>query len=88
MGEIAPSASRTFLKPPGPPKNPGSPTFRDKNSNQQLRFITLIDIFYEKNISLTLSLEVDFNNLSSSQKHLSIFKRTKSRLFEMTKVDF
>jgi cell division protein ZapE len=64
------------------------PTFTDKNSNQQLRFITLIDIFYEKNISLTLSLEVDFNNLSSSQKHLNIFKRTKSRLFEMTKDDF
>ena len=33
------------------------PVFNDINSNQQLRFITLIDILYEKEISLTLSLQ-------------------------------
>ncbi len=30
------------------------PVFNDINSNQQLRFITLIDIFYEKKIELTI----------------------------------
>ena len=61
------------------------PNFRDENSNQQLRFITLIDVFYEKKIKLTVSLEQNLNNLSSSNKHSVIFKRTLSRIFEMTK---
>ena len=61
------------------------PLFNNENSNQQLRFITLIDIFYEKEIRLTLSLEESLENLSSSNKHFEIFKRTVSRLFEMTK---
>ena len=61
------------------------PKFYDENSNQQLRFITLIDIFYEKKIRLTLSFEENFEDLSSSNKHSEIFKRTVSRLFEMTK---
>ena len=61
------------------------PKFNDENSNQQLRFITLIDIFYEKKIGLTLSFEENFEDLSSSNKHSEIFKRTLSRLFEMTK---
>ena len=62
------------------------PNFNEDNSNQQLRFITLIDILYEKEISLTLSLPVELIKLSSSKKHLAIFKRTLSRLFEMTKI--
>jgi predicted ATPase len=61
------------------------PTFNNENSNQQLRFITLIDILYEKKIHLILSLEQDLKNLSSSIKHLEVFKRTASRLFEMTR---
>ena len=61
------------------------PIFNDQNSNQQLRFITLIDIFYEKKISLTLSLADDIDNLGSSQKHLKTFIRTTSRLIELTK---
>jgi len=62
------------------------PDFNDNNSNQQLRFIILIDILYEKNITLTLSLASNLNNLKSSFKHVDPFKRTISRLFEMTKV--
>ena len=61
------------------------PKFNNENSNQQLRFITMIDIFYEKKIRLTLSLEENLNNLGSSNKHFEIFKRTISRMFEMTK---
>ena len=62
------------------------PKFNNENSNQQLRFITLIDILYEKEIKLTLTAEEDLKNLSSSIKHAEVFKRTSSRLFEMTKI--
>ena len=62
------------------------PNFNDENSNQQQRFITLIDIFYEKKITLTLSLEKNIDNLASSNKHFKVFKRTLSRLHEMTKI--
>ena len=60
------------------------PVFNEYNSNQQLRFITLIDILYEKKINLTLSMETDLNNIGTSKKHSEIFKRTTSRLHEMT----
>ena len=61
------------------------PKFINENINQQLRFITLIDIFYEKKVKLILSFEENLDNLSSSNKHSEIFKRTVSRIFEMTK---
>ena len=60
------------------------PIFTDSKINQQLRFITLIDILYEKKISLTLSMDSELNKLSVSKKHSKIFKRTLSRLYEMT----
>jgi predicted ATPase len=63
------------------------PIFDDENSNQQLRFITLIDIFYEKKITLTISVAIDLDHMSSSIKHYEPFKRTISRLYEMTKVN-
>ncbi len=61
------------------------PIFNDDNSNQQLRFITLIDVLYEKKINLSLSLANDINKLGSSKKHSQTFKRTTSRLIELTK---
>ncbi len=61
------------------------PKFNDFNSNQQLRFITLIDILYEKKIILTLSMNSELANIGTSKKHSEIFKRTTSRLYEMTK---
>jgi cell division protein ZapE len=60
------------------------PFFTDQNSNQQLRFIFLIDIFYEKKISLTVSLSYDLTKIGSSKKHFVPFKRTLSRLNQMT----
>ena len=60
------------------------PNFDEYNSNQQLRFITLIDILYDKKISLTLSIETELKKISSSKKHAEAFKRTVSRLYEMT----
>ena len=60
------------------------PNFDEYNSNQQLRFITLIDILYDKKISLTLSMMSELKKMSSSKKHSEVFKRTVSRLYEMT----
>ena len=60
------------------------PNFDEYNSNQQLRFITLIDILYDKKISLTLSMASELKNISSSKKHSEVFKRTVSRLYQMT----
>jgi len=60
------------------------PKFNDYNSNQQLRFITLIDILYEKKITLTLSMNSELNKIGTSKKHSETFKRTTSRLYEMT----
>ena len=60
------------------------PHFNDYNSNQQLRFITLIDILYDKKIKLTLSMDTELAKLTSSKKHVNVFKRTLSRLYEMT----
>ena len=60
------------------------PNFNEYNSNQQLRFITLIDILYYKKISLTLSIGSELEKISSSRRHSKIFERTVSRLYEMT----
>ena len=44
----------------------------------------LIDSLYEKKISLTISLNCTLDKLGTSKKHSKIFKRTLSRLYEMT----
>ena len=60
------------------------PFFNENNSNQQLRFINCLDIFYDKKITLTLSLNSDLKSIGSSIKHRQVFKRTLSRIHEMT----
>ena len=60
------------------------PDFNENNSNQQQRFITLIDIIYEKKISLMTLMASDFKDLGSSAKLADPFKRTLSRLIELT----
>jgi len=60
------------------------PAFKENNSNQQQRFITLIDIIYEKKIKLTISSELDLKSLTSSKNLFATFKRTSSRLYELT----
>jgi len=60
------------------------PNFEDKDINEQQRFITLIDIFYEKKIPLMLSSNETLSNIKSSNKLKEIFKRTLSRLYELT----
>jgi cell division protein ZapE len=60
------------------------PDFNNNNSNQQQRFITLIDILYEKNIPLMITSQSRLDLLSSSKILKQFFKRTISRLYELT----
>ena len=60
------------------------PKFNEENSNQQNRFITLIDILYEKEINLLISSSSNLENLGSSTKLKVSFRRTLSRLYELT----
>ena len=64
------------------------PNFNNNNSNQQQRFITLIDILYEKKIPIMVTSQVRLDLLSSSKNLQQIFKRTISRLHELTSIKF
>ena len=64
------------------------PEFNDINSNQQQRFITLIDILYDKNIPIAVTAEQSLERLTSSRSLEQPFKRTISRLYELTSKNF
>jgi len=64
------------------------PSFNDENLDEQHRFITLIDILYEKKILLIATSEYSIHQLGSSNKLTKPFKRTLSRLYELTSVNF
>ena len=60
------------------------PQFSNVNSNQQQRFITFIDVIYEKNIPLAISANQNLDQFKSSLSLEKPFKRTISRLYELT----
>ena len=64
------------------------PKFDDINSNQQHRFITLIDILYDKKIPIAVTAEKNLDKLTSSKSLKEPFKRTISRLYELTSSNF
>ena len=64
------------------------PNFSENNSNQQQRFITFIDIIYEKKIPLMITAQVDLNLIKSSKSISEPFKRTVSRLYELTSIKY
>ena len=64
------------------------PNFNENNSNQQQRFITLIDIIYEKKVPLMITSQVDLNLILSAKSLIEPFKRTVSRLFELTSLNY
>ncbi len=63
------------------------PQFNDINSNQQQRFIILIDIIYDKNIPLAVTADQNIDQFTSSRLLENPFKRTISRLYELTSVE-
>ena len=64
------------------------PNFNEDNSNQKQRFISLIDILYEKKIPLMITSRIDLKLINSSRNLIEPFKRTVSRLFELTSTQF
>ena len=64
------------------------PNFNNDNSNQQQRFITLIDILYEKKIPLLISSKSQLDIITSSNNLRDVFKRTISRLHELTSISY
>ncbi len=78
--EIANNCSFIFIE--------NLPDFNHTNSNQQQRFITLIDILYEKKIPLMITSEKSLDTISSSADISNVFKRTISRLHELTSLSF
>ena len=64
------------------------PDFNEDNSNQQQRFITLIDILYEKKIPLMITSYNNLNLINSSKSLQGPFKRTISRLYELTSINY
>ena len=64
------------------------PQFDDTNSNQQQRFITLIDVIYDKNIPISITADQNLNEFTSSKLLEKPFKRTISRLYELTSINF
>ena len=62
------------------------PCFDDFNVNQQQRFITLMDIIYDKNIPIAITSNQNLDALTSSKFLEKEFKRTISRLHELTSI--
>tara|TARA_B100000989_G_scaffold171148_1_gene128237 strand:- start:655 stop:1722 length:1068 start_codon:yes stop_codon:yes gene_type:complete len=63
------------------------PQFNDINSNQQQRFITLIDVIYDRNIPMAVTAAQNLDQFTSSRLLENPFKRTISRLYELTSVE-
>ena len=64
------------------------PNFDENNSNQQSRFITLIDIVYEKKIPLMITSSISLDKFETSKSMGDPFKRTISRLYELTSKNY
>ena len=64
------------------------PNFHDGNADKQNRFITLIDVLYEKKIPIMITANFNYKNFTSSRALNDTYKRTISRLFEITSPNF
>ena len=64
------------------------PDFTDELVSQQQRFITLIDILYEKKIPMLISSDFSLKKFNSSKSLSNTYKRTISRLHELTSPNF
>ena len=52
------------------------------------RFITLIDIIYDKDIPVAVTANQNLSQFTSSQSLEKQFKRTVSRLYELTSIEY
>ena len=60
------------------------PQFDNFNSNQQQRFITLLDIIYDNSIPIAVTADQSLDKFTSSKLLEKPFERTISRLYELT----
>lgn len=59
-----------------------------KNDDHARRFVNMVDEFYDRNVKLVLSAEVDMASLYTEGKLSFEFERTRSRLLEMQSHDY
>lgn len=64
------------------------PQLHANNDDAARRFISLVDEFYERNVKLMITAEVELNELYQGQQLAFEFKRTLSRLQEMQSHDY
>ncbi len=64
------------------------PLFNNTNSDQQQRFITLLDIIHDKDIPLATTAAQSLENLTSSKSLKAPFERTISRLYDLTSREY
>ena len=64
------------------------PDFNESNSNQQQRFITLLDVIYDKKIPISVTANQSLDKFTSSKSLEKEFKRSVSRLYELTSKDY
>ena len=60
------------------------PQFDNFNSNQQQRFITLLDIIYDNSVPIAVTSNQSLDKFTSSKLLEKPFERTISRLYELT----
>ena len=64
------------------------PQLNDDKRNETRRFMTLIDMLYEKEIRVFLSAAVPVADLYTGHQYRQAFERTRSRLIEMQSPDY
>ncbi len=64
------------------------PLFNNNNSDQQQRFITLVDIVHDKDIPLATTAAQSLENFTSSKSLNAPFERTVSRLYDLTSREY
>ena len=64
------------------------PILTEDQDNQARRFIALIDECYERNVNLLLSSQVSILEIYRGSKLSKVFKRTYSRIKEMTSKEY
>ncbi len=65
----------------------GVPELTDEDLDKVKRFITLIDILYDKKTDLHMASQKDIHQIYSQGKESDLFERTKSRLSDMLRPD-